>query len=333
MAHETVVSFGGKAKPVHFSRAALRQMLSRAESRVDFAVVAARATSLEAETTRTVSRFAARAIKRIVAEDRITELMSADADAIGNVRIDATDTGKIKGAFREMLERSWVTGLQQAMDETTKVSKKLYTSEARKIKFASLRDRSAAFFEANSFRMAGNLTDSMRAVIQRELLQAMKQGKRPEVVAADIYDSLIRKGMTTLEATLSEEERPHVRDLTEELLLDALPTANVPAYLNTLARTNTFEALNEARYAEFTDPAVSDFVLALMYSAILDDRTTVICETLDGSIYTPDNPVWEMYRPPNHYNCRSLLVAVTALDAWDGMESDQPTVEPQEGFK
>jgi SPP1 gp7 family putative phage head morphogenesis protein len=129
-----------------------------------------------------------------------------------------------------------------------------------------------------------------------------------------------------------QEEPAEVSDKVEELLGDALGTANVPAYLNTLARTNTFEALNEARYAEFTDPALSDFVLALEYSAVLDDRTTEICMALDGNVWADDNPVWDDYRPPNHYNCRSVLVPVTSADGWNGIESDPPTVEPAAGF-
>lgn len=334
--HAVKVSFNAP-KRVSFSRGELRQMLVRAEQRVDFAVINARATALEVETAQRVARVAARGVKRLLVPERMSELLSTDVDSIGEVRLDSTDIGAIKKTFREMLEQSWSTGLMQAMDETSKVRKVLYKSEERKVKFAALRDNAAAFFEANAFRMAGNLTDTMRAVIQGELLKAVKQGIRPEDTAVNIYVSLIRKGILTLEAVLAEEARVEIRERLEELLGDALAqalgTVNVPAYLNTLARTNTYEALNEARYAEFTAPEMSEFVLALQYSAILDDRTTVICSTLDRSIYAVDNPLWEVYRPPNHYNCRSLLVAVTALDDWDGMESDPPSVEPQEGFK
>jgi len=40
--------------------------------------------------------------------------------------------------------------------------------------------------------------------------------------------------------------------------------------------------------------------------------------------------VWSTFRPPNHFNCRSILVPVTQRDTWT--QSDQPTVQPQKGF-
>jgi uncharacterized protein with gpF-like domain len=95
--------------------------------------------------------------------------------------------------------------------------------------------------------------------------------------------------------------------------------------------------MNEARFAEFTDPALDGFVVAFRYSAILDSRTTEICQELHDSVYEADSAVWDQYRPPNHYNCRSLLVPITQLDVqqgtWDGEVDDAPTVQPQEGFK
>lgn len=32
------------------------------------------------------------------------------------------------------------------------------------------------------------------------------------------------------------------------------------------------------------------------------------------------------------HNCRSVLVPVTTLDGWDGVESPEPDVEPAAGF-
>jgi SPP1 gp7 family putative phage head morphogenesis protein len=107
---------------------------------------------------------------------------------------------------------------------------------------------------------------------------------------------------------------------------------SVPSYLNTLVRTNTFEALNEARYDAFTDPDMAGFVVAFEYAAVLDSSTTDICEHLNGKTYAADSPVWNEYRPPNHFNCRSILIAITAVDGWDGQEDDPPTVEAQKGF-
>jgi len=309
-----------------------RAAFTRAVARVDFSVIAQRTQTLEADTSQTVAKLAARAVRRLISAERLPELLDQDTADIGELKFDSTDIGKIKAAFRTMLERGWSMGLMQAMDETSKARKQAYSADARTAKFADLRTNASDYFDSNAFRMAGNLTDGMKSIIQQELLSGVRVGTRPEEVASSIYERLIRKGMTTLEAVDAEEPRAEIRDLTEAALQDALNVANVPAYLNTLARTNTFEALNEARYAEFTDPAVADFVDAIEFTAILDDRTTSICTEMDGHIHPTESPVWDKYRPPLHYNCRSVLVAITTLDGWDGVESDPPTVEPQDGF-
>jgi SPP1 gp7 family putative phage head morphogenesis protein len=101
-------------------------------------------------------------------------------------------------------------------------------------------------------------------------------------------------------------------------------------HASTAIRTAVFEAINEARYELFASPEMSGFIEALEFSAILDGRTTEICEHMDERVYPVNDPVWEGYTPPLHFNCRSLLVAVTIRDAWE--RSDDPTIEPMDGF-
>ena len=112
--------------------------------------------------------------------------------------------------------------------------------------------------------------------------------------------------------------------------MELLQTTNPDRRLETVVRTRLFEAINEARFNFFRDPSLAGFVEALEYSAILDGRTTEVCAALDGKIYKADSAVWDTLRPPNHFNCRSLLIAVTAQDTWS--ESDEPKVEPAQGF-
>lgn len=104
---------------------------------------------------------------------------------------------------------------------------------------------------------------------------------------------------------------------------------NVPARLENIVRTNTAYAWNEARQALFTDPDMRGFVEAFEYSAILDDRTSEVCEALDGKIQKD----WGSMTPPNHFQCRSLLIPVTQVDDWNGKEDTIPaSVKPQKGF-
>jgi SPP1 gp7 family putative phage head morphogenesis protein len=271
----------------------------------------------------------ARAVRRLLTDEKLRELLDVDTQDIGELKFDGADIGKLKAGFKEALNRAWQAGSDSALREIGK-------SKQMPVSFATLGDKAAEYFEANGFRMASNLTDGMRAIIQQELLRSVKAGEADAAdVASRIYDRLIRKGFTTLDAVQREETRAATVEKLEALLADALGTENVPAYLETLVRTNTFEAMNEARFSMFEDPALEGLVVAYEYSAILDDRTTEICSSLDGAIYSDDSDVWNgapRYIPPNHYNCRSLLIPIFSTDQWDGIESAPPSVEPQEGF-
>lgn len=241
------------------------------------------------------------------------------------VRFKAGLWAGLQGSSMALIERNprVAEGLRKAAEE-----------QGHKVRlkhsFAALREKAAGYIAANGFRMAENVSEATRAIIQAELLTGVKVGKRPAVVREAIWDALVRKGLTSRAASLGVETDEAVVGALNALWVDEEEDA--AHYLDTLVRTNSFEAMNEARFEEFTDPALGGFVQALEYSAILDDNTTEICTHLDGRIYAAQSDVWDIYRPPNHYNCRSLLIPVTAIDGWDGVESDAPSVEPQAGF-
>lgn len=109
-----------------------------------------------------------------------------------------------------------------------------------------------------------------------------------------------------------------------------------PARLETIVRTNTTEALSEGRMAMFNDPDVSDFVPYVMWSSILDDRTTAYCSSMDGKIFRKS----EFTPPPAHYNCRSIPVPITkyevekdGVDVSDWREAEARAGGRAEGFK
>ena len=103
---------------------------------------------------------------------------------------------------------------------------------------------------------------------------------------------------------------------------------NIPARLENIARTNTADALNQARQALFGQPEFRGFVLAYEYSAILDDRTSEYCEIMNGLIRKD----WGSGAPPAHFQCRAILIPVTIVDEWDRKESTLPNIQPQKGF-
>lgn len=96
-------------------------------------------------------------------------------------------------------------------------------------------------------------------------------------------------------------------------------------WINTFVRTKTTEMFNSARKSYYeTDPIASQVVEAYQWSAVLDDRTSEICQYLDGKIFEKGNEVDRM-GPPAHFNCRSVLVPITKYEDYE--LDDIPSLE------
>lgn len=324
---EKLFDFAGveRRKFARFSRTTV----SRAASRCNFAAIKQREDALAKTAVPEAANAVARGVRRMLGDDeQLASLLDDDPQDIAALALNGADVGRIRSAFDGALETAFETGRVTGANEVTRAGGQ--TVKASRERFAALREKAAGYIAANGFRMAENVSEATRAIIQAELLTGVKVGKRPAVVREAIWDALVRKGLTSRDAALGVETDEAVVGALNALWVDEEEDA--AHYLDTLVRTNSFEAMNEARFEEFTDPALGGFVQALEYSAILDDNTTEICTHLDGRIYAAQSDVWDTYRPPNHYNCRSLLIPVTAIDGWDGVESDAPSVEPQAGF-
>lgn len=330
---------GGRVVPHGELRSCTLEQFTRAASRVNFSVIEKRTDDFAQAAIPTLATIVAKATKRALGDDaNMATLTDEDPSDVAAMDLNGADRGKLKSACRDLLVQSWTLGSDLASNEIQRARGERMTFVARKAMFANLRDNAAAYFETQSFRMAGDTSDQVKRIIQQELQNGIKFGHTIQEIRVAIWERLIAKGLTTMPAVAGVE--------TSDPVVSALRDLNLPdvediaPYLNTLVRTNTFEALNEARYAEFTDPAVADFVEALEYSAILDGSTSTICRQLGtggtnggGVIYRADSDVWNTIRPPNHFNCRSVLIPVTVIDGWDGQESPQTNVEPAEGFK
>ena len=239
-----------------------------------------------------------------------------DLKSIGKINFKPSVHSTIRKEFFKMLEESWKIGKVNGKQE---LRKSLGKDEAllSRFKFARLEDKAAKYFKADSFRMTGDLTGAALSIIRNELLNGVKYSKTQPEIKTSIFQRLASEGM------LDE-------DIMLQALGEALGTINPVHRIETVVRTNTFSAINEARFSLFTDPDLAGFVEALQYSAILDSRVTAICSELDDKIFPLTSENWEKYRPPNHYRCRSILTVITTRDVWQA--SDNPTIDPQKGF-
>jgi SPP1 gp7 family putative phage head morphogenesis protein len=80
--------------------------------------------------------------------------------------------------------------------------------------------------------------------------------------------------------------------------------------LEKIVRTNVNRAFNIARKQAFVEASATGDFPAMEFSAILDDRISDICESLDGQVYPVDDPIWSTITPPLHENCRSTIVPI-----------------------
>lgn len=144
-------------------------------------------------------------------------------------------------------------------------------------------------------------------------------------LSAPILENGIKSGKSAAE--MAAELRPVL-----EPLLGPLGEAEIGRRIETIVRTNVTDIMVQAQLSVYNDPDLQDFVEALEYSAILDSRVTDFCRRYDNFRAPRDSPIWNSLAPPNHFNCRSGLIAITALDTWTPSNPLPNTIQPQTGF-
>lgn len=145
------------------------------------------------------------------------------------------------------------------------------------------------YLKTKAFYITGVISDKVLADARAVLLAGIEAGE------------LLGETAGKLEAVFD----PYVGD--ETVIRDGEVVS--PFRLETIIRTNVTDAYNRGRVVE--GRALGQLVSGFEYSAILDDRTTEICRELDGSVFAADDPNLDRIKPPNHFNCRSVLVPIT----------------------
>lgn len=114
-----------------------------------------------------------------------------------------------------------------------------------------------------------------------------------------IIDSGIRSGLSTSNIVAQIREK-----YTQLLESQAL----------TIARTNMADEYNTGRMNFFTSKSVAPYIEAYEYQAIMDSNTTAFCAAHDGQVIKASDPRVAQINPPNHFNCRSILVPIMSGD-------------------
>lgn len=119
---------------------------------------------------------------------------------------------------------------------------------------------------------------------------------------------VLRKSM--LDGSTLQERMKALRDSSPEL------SRMTDRRIEAIART---EITRADTYGRLISMKKDDDVIGVEFSAILDDRTTDICESRNGLIMRLDDPRLPENTPPCHVQCRSMLLPLTVYDYPDGL--------------
>ena len=149
------------------------------------------------------------------------------------------------------------------------------------------------------FGILGNLTTEDREALKQIRDRAFSitgiEEERLLKEARSIIDQGIRTGSSTKQI---------VSQLGEVLVDDR------KKFALTIARTNIVTNYNNGRMNFFTNDTMIRFIEAYQYQAIIDNRTTLFCESHDGQTIKAGDGELAFIVPPNHFNCRSILVPI-----------------------
>lgn len=79
-----------------------------------------------------------------------------------------------------------------------------------------------------------------------------------------------------------------------------------------------------SKWVEFEDSGAS----LLQFDVVMDAQTTDICRPLNGVIVSMDDPMLDIYYPPNHFNCRTTMRALNSGKPTPHTEIQHPDIPP-----
>lgn len=249
---------------------------------------------------------------RLSLESQIARMIGERS--MGNVKPKEIDSIKVPSKSMTELRSTLRSDLSSVLNSSYESARReLPRRKFKRIQPGMDKTQSEKFINSKAMKVANVIDQDTLKAIQNILYNGIKYDKTLKEIMLAIAED------TALMALLPE--------------VDAAGRAiNYPARIENIARTNIADAVNQGRQALFTEPGLRGFVQAFEYSAIMDARTTEICQHLHGKILKD----FGVSVPPNHYQCRSILVPVTQIDResgeWNGKESAPPRLQPQKGF-
>ena len=107
-----------------------------------------------------------------------------------------------------------------------------------------------------------------------------------------------------------------------------------PHHAETVFRTNTQTAYQAGRFEQLSAPGTEALFPLFEYHTAGDERVRPTHAVMHGVIRRRDDPVWNKWWPPNGFNCRCTVTAISRAEIRRrGLtETELPSVEPDKGF-
>lgn len=286
----------------------LGRKLTKFEEFTDFATIQGRFGSVSAVATSAMARAVREAVadlleeiarKRII-EDRnigLISKLSVRAMYVRDLRNAAEDMMLAMQRYGQRDGRSEVRGIKASL----KVASLASPVETRPVTPKEV----LQLLQQRAYSIAGSERDQLMKVISKHLIDAVQNGASLKDVADAVerdLDGYVARGV-------ADEE-------------DA-----AGSHIETLVRTEMNRAYNQGRRDYFEEDGAD--VVAYQYSAILDDRTTELCQWLDGKVYAVTSPWINIITPPNHFNERSLLIPILKGQEWEESPAPPKWVQDQ----
>jgi len=320
---------------------------TEAERKVDFQEIQ---NWWEALTNVTVDKLedAMRGVKRAVTKQARRIADSGKPSDIDKLQLPVKEMGNFRKAMEDLYTLDYVKGIQDGSTEVGKaLGKKLAGFEDGpyglhfeiQLDLEHLRFAAPNLDPADAIEYLAAKRPTLRRALRAYLRRAFTvTGVEKERILAEVkyvLETGLARG-SSVPSIMGQVDNVFSKYvMTGEIRVDPQTGKTIlrtPGRLETIVRTNLAEAYNSGRMALYSDPDVEDVVEALQYSAIIDSRTTEFCRSYDGFTRPPSDPAWQEIVPPNHFNCRSIVVPYVRGEEWKRTET-RPAEEPQEGFK
>lgn len=131
-------------------------------------------------------------------------------------------------------------------------------------------------YRHKAFTVSGYSQISVLKKFQDELLQAIEQGQTMQSFKESMNDFLARRGYEGI---------------------TNFQSANI-------FRTNIQTAYQVGHYKQMTDPTVLRLRPYWEYDALNDGHTRPSHLAMDGRVFPADDPIWDIWYPPNGFGCR-----------------------------